>query len=70
MANVLAKYNKPVFGADAAFVCQINVDYRVIRSNLNTSRKYDEDGATLAFECWSFRKKACNLIVKSVILQT
>lgn len=42
----LAKYCKPVFGADARFACQINLDYRVIRSNLDPVIELDK-GARL-----------------------
>ena len=58
MANVWQSTTNQFFVAIAAFVCQINVDYRVIRSNLNTSRKYDEDGANYGIRMLVISKKS------------
>jgi Putative transposase DNA-binding domain len=40
-AECLAKYAKPVFGADSRFSCQINLDYRVIRSRTDPVTRLD-----------------------------
>ncbi len=37
----LAKYGKPVFGSDDRFVCQINLDYRVIRNDSDPVARMD-----------------------------
>jgi len=41
-AECLAKYAKPVFGTDSRFACQMNLDYRVIRSSTDPVTRIDD----------------------------